>query len=70
MSPSYETVASILGPSGSASTGLDLQDGKDQSVTVSSKDNLAERAEKAALEEGWGSTVGSAAGSFLRQDGG
>lgn len=68
MSPSYETVTSILGPSGSASAGLDLQDGKDQSVTVSSKDDLAERAEKAALVEGWGR--GSAEGSFLRQDGG
>lgn len=41
MSPSYETVASILGPSGSASAGPDLQDGKEQTVTVSSEDLLA-----------------------------
>lgn len=41
LSPSYETVASILGPSGSAPAGLDLQEGKDQTETASSEVALA-----------------------------
>uniref|UniRef100_H3C1L5 EH domain binding protein 1 like 1 n=1 Tax=Tetraodon nigroviridis TaxID=99883 RepID=H3C1L5_TETNG len=37
----YETVASILGPSGSTSAGLELQDGKDQTAVVSSEEEEA-----------------------------
>uniref|UniRef100_H3CDH4 EH domain-binding protein 1-like protein 1 n=1 Tax=Tetraodon nigroviridis TaxID=99883 RepID=H3CDH4_TETNG len=44
----YETVASILGPSGSTSAGLELQDGKDQTAVVSSEE------EEAVPEEGLG----------------